>query len=851
MPFDRVLAQINQAVIATDLDGFITYCNEFSETLFGWRPAEVLGKQVLDIAVPGVQKELAHQIMIQLSEGKEWAGSLTVMRSTGDTFPIGLTAAPLRDEQGVIIGILGIARDITEHELVKLELAESQERLRVAAAALGMWEWDIATDRLTCTSDFTNEVGIPDLPAAGTDSQTATTLTEAMEMVHPDDRNQASQALHQAMDQGSFSDLELRVMLPDDTTRWLSVRGETIRLPDGRPERLVGTIMDITDRKITSDQLHESERFVRNTLDALSTHIAILDEHGTILAVNAAWRGFARLNPPLNSSVNEGVNYLDVCDRARGKDAADAQAFARGIRDVIAGRRSSFSREYACHSPHTKRWFVGRVTRFANDGPVRLVVSHENITGRKRIEEELHRKAYYDALTDLPNRALFLTRLESALATAKTEHSLAVLFLDLDNFKDVNDRFGHIVGDQLLVEVGRRLRHCVKEQDTVARLSGDEFAMLLNHIDDPGYASRVAERVSQRLRVPFFVGNQHLHVTTSIGIITNDSNYATPDDVIRFADVALYHVKRHGKDSHKVFEPAMNVFTRDRLELEEELKTAVEEEALQIAYQPIIALGQAQNSSRPSMKGVEVLARWYHPRRGPVAPTEFIPLAEESGLIFILGNQIMRRACYQMQEWIREMGTEAPGYISINLSARQFHSLQMVEDLQRVLIETGIEPHRVQLEIGENATLHAGDIVLETLLAFKKLGVRVALDDYGRGYSSLRDLKRLPIDEIKIDRSLVQHIEHRAGDRATLQAVLMLASSLRMNTVAEGVETPGQAEILNAIGCDDAQGYYFSWPLQDRDLRAQMVNKDSKLIPSRPPAPQTPIEPAPTQTQID
>ena len=420
---------------------------------------------------------------------------------------------------------------------------------------------------------------------------------------------------------------------------------------------------------------------------------------------------------------------------------------------------------------------------------------------------ELAAQAFYDPLTKLPNRALFLDRLERMLTRVKRRKgSVAVLFLDLDNFKLVNDSLGHDIGDQLLLAVARRLQGSVRAEDTVARFGGDEFAIAAGDIAQPSDATRIASRVADQLATAFTLDGQEVYVSSSVGIALNRSEHDRPESLLRDADTAMYKAKVNGKARFELFSQDMQNQTTERLRVETDLRRAVERRELQVHYQPVVDLQSRQ------IVEVEALLRWEHPRRGFISPAEFIPIAEESGLIGPIGRWVLLQACRQGRAWRDEFGPGAPAKVSVNLSARQF-SAGLVKEIQQVLHEADLSPDGLKLEITEGILMRSEASTFAILFELKELQIDLALDDFGVGYSSLAYLKRFPFSSLKIDRSFVQRIGRDPEDAAIVRAIVTIAKALRMNIVGEGVETVDQYEHLLALGCDRGQGYYFARPM--------------------------------------
>ena len=467
---------------------------------------------------------------------------------------------------------------------------------------------------------------------------------------------------------------------------------------------------------------------------------------------------------------------------------------------------------------------VTAVPMFDEDGTFR---GHRgaamDITGRKRAEEQLLHDAFYDGLTDLPNRALFMDRLGHALRRANRaeDYPCAVIFLDLDRFKVVNDSLGHMVGDKLLKEAARRLERCIRPGDTVARLGGDEFVMLCEQIPDVETAKAIAYRVQDALSSPFMIEGSEIRSSASIGIALTSPEYERPEEVLRDADITMYRAKALGKARCEVFDPSMRLEAAALLQLENDLRRALELNEFRMHYQPIVALGNGETT------GLEALIRWQHPRRGLVPPGDFIPLAEETGLIVPIGAWVLRTACSQMKTW-QEEGL-APLRMSVNVSTVQLRQADFVEMVMKVLAETGIEPGLLDLEVTESVLVDRNESIIAMFHQLKALGIRICLDDFGTGYSSLSYLQGLPIDVLKIDASFTKNLTSDKERGKIVETILMLGRSLGTEVIAEGIETDEQLKYLKAIECGTGQGFFFSKAVDEKAIKAMMSPRSRKL----------------------
>ena len=422
-----------------------------------------------------------------------------------------------------------------------------------------------------------------------------------------------------------------------------------------------------------------------------------------------------------------------------------------------------------------------------------------------------------DPLTSLPNRVLFLDRLEQCLARAASRgrYDFAVLFLDVDRFKVINDSLGHLAGDDLLIELSRRLDRCLRSTDTVAcldgehtlaRIGGDEFTVLLARTPDIAAAKSVAERLVAAVSEPFMLHGREVVASVSIGVVMGAERYRRGVDMVRDADTAMYRAKDGGKARCEIFDTSMLATAEHRLTIESDLRHAIDRKQLQLLYQPIVTLASA------SVSGFEALLRWNHPVHGILSPEKFLAIAEETGLIVSIGHWVLREACLQMRRWDREFPESANLVMNVNLSARQCHHVHLADDVAQVLAETGLPPQRLKLEISESLVLQDSDGIVELLTRLRSLGVQLGLDDFGMGYSALSHLQRLPVQTLKIDRSFVTGLHH-IGNVEIVRAILSLANGLSMDVTAEGVETAEQAARLKELACEFGQGFYFYKPL--------------------------------------
>jgi diguanylate cyclase (GGDEF)-like protein/PAS domain S-box-containing protein len=566
------------------------------------------------------------------------------------------------------------------------------------------------------------------------------------------------------------------------------------------------------------DRWRQKERYYCSLIEKSTDIITMTDANGNVLFASPSIERFCGYKP----DELMGRALMDLVH------PEDAPSFKEALKTVMEDPSATPLLEMRCrHRNDTWVHLEACVTNLLDDPAVAgIIINSRDITDRKRVEEALQRQAFYDTLTGLPNRDLLFDRLSHAVGRMhrKRGYQYAVLFVDLDRFKLVNESLGHAVGDDMLYEIGQRLSGCVRKIDTVARIGGDEFILLLDDIDDDREAIRVVERVQKELALPFHVREHEVFASASIGIVYSSPEYGAPDHIIRDAETAMYRVKAAGKAGYRVFHSKMHERAVNLLQLETDLRKAVDREEFIIHYQPIMDLQSVE------VVGLEALVRWLHPKRGLIPPMEFIPLAEETGMIIPIGAWVFREACSQVAECVRQSSLGHSLMLGVNLSAKQLLQPDLVGQIQSAMAAAQIDPKCVKVEITESVIMENAETVVPTLNDLKRIGVNLAIDDFGTGYSSLSYLHQFPFDTLKIDRSFISKIGVN-GDKYTkiIQTIMTLAAHLEMKVIAEGIETELQLERLRGFKCKYGQGYYFSKPVEMEKVKQLLSRNDRKI----------------------
>lgn len=668
----------------------------------------------------------------------------------------------------------------------------SEDRLRLAieAAELGTWDYDPVSGLTICNERWYEMLGYEV-------NEFALTQDVWEKLIHPDDLESVMQIWETQFQRGSdVFRMEYRARTKGNTWIWVLVTGQVMgRDADGKPTRLAGIQMDNTDRHLAEDQF-------RLVVESAPNGMLILSADGIIRLVNTRVEelfGYSR-----NELLGQSVEIL-IPERYRSHHVDFREHFFQHVTDGVMGEGRDLPGLRKDGSEFSVE--VG-LNRLDTPEGVQVLASVVDISHRKNLELQIKHQAFHDALTGLPNRSLFLDRLEIAQARARRhQEGVAVIFLDLDNFKVINDSLGHQAGDRFLIAIAERLKSCVRPEDTVARLGGDEFTILLEELVCPENAINAAERIVDALRQPLALDYGEVVASSSIGIAYSTNGEATADSLLRDADTAMYHAKENGKAHYVLFDSQMNAQAVQRMELEMGLRQALDRNEFRLLYQPIVDLNSWL------VCGAEALVRWEHPVKGLVSPDQFVPIAEETGLIVPIGEWVLRQACLQMKQWQAVLRNDAPKSISVNLSGKQLQRQDVVKKIAGILEEVDLDPSALKLEITESILMNDVEDVSAKLHKLRDLGIKLAVDDFGTGYSSMSSLSSFPVDTVKLDRAFISRLGKEEEAEAIVAAVIMLSKSMKLDTTAEGLEEEDQVVFLRALGCNMAQGYYFEKPL--------------------------------------
>ncbi|MGC2513696.1 MAG: PAS domain S-box protein [Terriglobales bacterium] len=783
--FAALVQQSDDAIISTDLDGTVTSWNRGAEQTYGYSAAEALGRHI-SFCYPPERRTKVNAFLQRIANGEAIERFDTQrLKKDGTLIDVSLSVSAIEDETGKIVGVSGIARDVTARRRTARQLQLQSAALEAAANGI------VITDRqgtiVWANHSFTRMTGYSNQEIVGKNPR----LLKSEEQ--PDS---CYAKLWSTISSGKVWQGEIVNRRKDGTTytEEMTITPVTQETGSETDTYFIAIKRDITERKKAEEELQRLASIVEFSEDAIIGK--------NIDGVITSWnRGAEKI-------------YGYTRDEVVGRDLSfllppERQAEIQAIMERVLSGQSIECLE------------TQRLTRTGSAIDVSLSVSPikdasghiagastiaRDITQRKVAEKQVQFLAYYDALTGLPNRTLLQDRLAKALASARRQkNKVALLFLDLDRFKTINDSLGHSVGDLVLQQVAERLKKWGREQDTVARVGGDEFLIVLTAVKEPADAAVAAERLMDTMTAEFIAQGRSLSISCSIGIGIFPEHGTDGETLIKNADAAMYCAKENGRNNFQFFTKEMNAQAVERLMMESGLRLALAKKELFLMYQPQIEIATGR------ITGLEALLRWQHPELGLVPPDKFIRIAENSGMIMPIGEWVLRTACSQARKWQDEGFLAVP--VAVNVSAVQFRQAGFCELIGRVLYETGLDPQYLELELTESLLLSNADTMFSVLQDLRAMGLKLAIDDFGTGYSSLSYLRQFPVGKLKIDRSFIRDVVVNPDDAAIATAIIGMAKSLNLKVIAEGVEEEAQMSFLRARQCDEIQGYYFSKPL--------------------------------------
>ncbi len=784
----------------SDGTAFFPYASSGIHDIYGVSPEAVAedADTALHLIHPADAARVVAAMDASASDLSHWHCEFRIRQPRGRELWAEGHATPERLPNGDTVWY-GYISEITPRKEAEIALRNSEANLANAQriARLGSWDWDIVNGTLHWSDEIYRIFGL--LP-----QEFAATYEAFLERVHPDDRTAVTTAVDAALAHRAPYATEHRIVLPSGEERIVFEQADIRFGADGKPEHMTGTVLDITERKRSEERI----RLLASVFEHGQEGILITDAEQKIVAVN---RSFTRLT---GYELDEVQGKTPRMLRSGWHDHEFYQAMWRSLTETGAWKGELHDRRK--NGELYVEWLTILAIKNDQGDVTNYIGMFEDITQEKEAEQRIAHLAYHDTLTDLANRRLFEDRLEQALRHAhRASSKTALLYVDLDRFKPINDTFGHKAGDLLLKEVAQRLSACVRDSDTVARLGGDEFALVLHGVDQ-NHASITAQRAIDALARPFQVDQHDVFIGASIGIGIYPSDGVDVTTLVKHADIAMYQAKQAGRNTYRFFKPEMNIGALERLQLENDLRRAIEQQEFELYYQPQVDIPSGR------IVGAEALVRWHHPERGLITPATFIRLSEETGLIVPIGAWVLEQACRQAVSW--RAHAPAGFRIAVNLSARQFQP-QILDTVSETLRRTGAAPQALELELTESMVMQDPDAAIGLLRAMADLGIQLAIDDFGTGYSSLSYLKRFPLHKLKVDRSFVQDIPADNNDAAITSATIALAHSLNLKVIAEGVETSEQLAFLRRQGCDQYQGYYCSHPVPAGDFAKLLANE--------------------------
>jgi diguanylate cyclase (GGDEF)-like protein/PAS domain S-box-containing protein len=793
-------------VAATNSAGIITHANDRFCEISKYARQELVGQTHRIINSGHHNDAFWRGMWSQIKTGKVWHGEICNRAKNGELYWVDTTIVPFTDSNDQITQYVAIRADITKRKTAEDQLAKQERQFRTLVNNIPGVPYRCLDDE-HWTMLFVGDA-IEELTGYPRTDFVENHVRSYQSVIHPEDRQRVDKAVRTAVNKRRSFCMEYRIVRADGTVRVVSEQGQVVCDEDQQKVRcLDGAIFDISDRKQAEQELLEERARLATFVEHAPAALVMLDRQLQVVAISR--RFISDFDLPGKQVVGRG--YYDVMPQLpeRWQDANQ-----RGLAGEVTVCDEDVWRLGPDQDEQFLRWEV-RPWMLGADNVGGILIFTENITSLKQAEIKLKRAARLDKLTGLPNRGLFLDRLQRAIdRSGRTrEYLYAVMFLDFDRFKIINDSLGHDVGDALLVHIANKLRDQIESVDSIrrdvpghlsARLGGDEFVVLLDELTSAAEAETVAQGLLQAFAQPHQIGKHEVYSTASIGIVMGDPTYERAEDVVRDADTAMYEAKRQGKARYVVFDASMRDRVQRRMKLERDLHKAIGHPQLSVKYQPILSLQTG------ALYGVEALLRWQHATEGNVEPAEFVPIAEESDLILNLSEWGMKHSCRQLAHWQQTLGAMAPHRLCINLSRKQFALPDLPQRLERIIQATGVDARAIQLELTEDAFVDDVPAAVKKMESMKALGLELAIDGFGTGTSSFSSLHQFPVDVLKIDQSMLVGIEDSNDAASLIHGLAVMVKNLGIKLVAEGVETLGQVIALQELGCDYAQGHFFA-----------------------------------------
>lgn len=791
----QAVEQNPAAIVITDTDGCIEYVNEQYVQSTGYSRAELIGQNSRLIKSGNTPPEVYQDLWATITAGQNWQGDLQNRKRDGSLYWEHALISPIKDATGKVRNFIGIKEDVTEFRQLLARVQVSESRFRGVLSVISEGLAVISADWIWLYANPVAEaiLGQPPGTLVG-----KTSLNLKVDCLHPDGNVLPPEefSTHRVLRDGKpIQDCETGFRYPDGRIRWCRVNCSPLGFDaEGKATGAVITFYDITARRRTEAQLKLAQAAINGSGEA----ILLASAGQKIGAVNPA---FERLTGYASDEVvGRGAGMLDSDDPGESISQLPLQALAR------IGYWQGKILVRCKNGKLCPVWLGVSVVREENRALEHYIYIFSDMTERMEVQRNIRFLAHHDPLTGLPNRLLLRDRMEQAVALAgRMQSCVALMILDLDRFKTINDSLGHPVGDALLKEVVERLKGCVRESDTISRQGGDEFIILLNDVRDSEAVARVADKINQCMAAPVVLDKHVLNTTFSIGIALYPNDGLDFDSLLQKADTAMYHAKESGRNGHRFFTEEMNQQVVEHMTLETQLRKALEKKEFILHYQPQLDLQEGK------IVGVEALIRWNSPGNGMVSPARFIPVAENCGLIVPIGAWVLNEACRQAKAW-QDAGLP-PFVVAVNLSAVQFKRQELITSVINALVLSDLDSQWLELELTESILIQDAEATLDAVRRLKALGVKLSVDDFGTGYSSLAYLKRFAVDKLKIDQSFIRDLVADPDDAAIVRAIIQMAHSLKLKTIAEGVESEELSNLLRMFHCDEIQGYWFARPM--------------------------------------